>query len=125
VSKGTITVIEDDPDILEVIDYNLRREGYRVFGYRDGFHGLRRVREHIPDLVLVDLLLPGVDGMEICRRLKLDPQTSQIPVIIVTARGSETDMHSGMGAGATDYIVRPPDIARRSTATFGGIDHES
>src|SRR5688572_30732965 len=87
-----IVVIEDEADILEVLQYNLAREGYRVVPCRDGEQGLQQIRDGNPDLVLLDLMLPGLDGLEICRRLKADPLTARVPVVMVTAKGEESDV---------------------------------
>ena len=105
--RETVLVVEDEEDILEVIRYNLSREGYRVSGVRDGEEGLRRIRKDNPNLVLLDLMLPGLDGLEICRRLKEDPVTRAIPLVMVTAKGEESDVVLGLGLGADDYIVKP------------------
>ena len=102
-----IVVIEDEADILEVLQYNLTREGYRVATSRDGEEGLAAVRRENPDLVLLDLMLPGLDGVEICRRLKADPTTASIPVVMVTAKGEETDVVLGLELGADDYVAKP------------------
>lgn len=105
--KETILVVEDEPDIREVIQYNLNREGFGVLSSADGEDGLRLARERAPDLVLLDLMLPSVDGVDVCRRLKEDPITRGIPVIMVTAKGEETDVVLGLGLGADDYIKKP------------------
>ncbi len=105
--RQRIVVIEDEPDILEVIQYNLSREGFDVEGARDGESGLRQVRKGDPDLVLLDLMLPGVDGVELCRKLKEDELTRSIPIIMVTAKGEESDIVLGLGLGADDYITKP------------------
>jgi len=102
-----IVVIEDEPDILEVLQYNLSREGYRVVTSRDGEEGLESIRNEDPDLVLLDLMLPGLDGIEVCRRLKTDPVTASIPVIMVTAKGEESDVVIGLQLGADDYVAKP------------------
>jgi two-component system phosphate regulon response regulator PhoB len=107
VKREKILAIEDEEDILEVITYNLEREGYRVAGCTDGDAGLSRIRRESPDLILLDLMLPGTDGVEICRRLKSDPTTEGIPVIMVTAKGEESDVVLGLGVGADDYVVKP------------------
>ena len=106
-AREKIVVIEDEADILEVIQYNLRREGFQVLASRDGDAGLAQVREQAPDLVLLDLMLPGLDGIELCRRLKQDPVTRAIPIIMVTAKGEESDVVLGLGVGADDYIPKP------------------
>ncbi len=105
--KEKILVVEDEPDILEVVEYNLRREGYKVLGCRNGEEGLRLARKEDPDLVLLDLMLPGLDGVEICRRLKADPVTRGVRVVMVTAKDSESDIVLGLGVGADDYVAKP------------------
>jgi two-component system phosphate regulon response regulator PhoB len=103
----TIVVIEDDLDIREVLVYNLEREGFHVVTAADGEKGLAAVRQAAPDLVLLDLLLPGFDGIEVCRRLKMDPGTHDVPIIMVTAKGDEADVVVGLGVGADDYVTKP------------------
>jgi len=102
-----IVVVEDEPDILEVLCYNLKREGYKVAESLDGSQGLALIQQLLPDLVLLDLMLPGLDGLEICRSLKSDPRTQHIPIIMVTAKGEESDVVLGLGMGADDYIPKP------------------
>lgn len=102
-----IVVIEDEPDILEVVEYNLARERFKVKGVRDGEHGLAAVRAEQPDLVVLDIMLPGMDGLEVCRKLKSDPLTSGIPVVIITAKSEESDEVLGLGVGADDYVAKP------------------
>jgi DNA-binding response OmpR family regulator len=106
-SGEKILVIEDEADILEVITYNLRREGLNVLASRDGEEGLDIACKQSPDLIVLDLMLPGLDGIEICRRLKLDPLMSGIAIIMVTAKGEESDIVLGLGVGADDYLTRP------------------
>jgi two-component system alkaline phosphatase synthesis response regulator PhoP len=103
----TIVAIEDEPDLLEVVRYNLTREGYSVRGSENGEDGLELIRRSSPDLVLLDLMLPGIDGLEICRRVKFDPAMSGIPIIIVSAKGEESDVVSGLELGADDYVTKP------------------
>jgi len=107
VSKPKILVIEDESDILEVITYNLEREGHKVISCRNGEQGLSRIRTDNPDLVILDLMLPGMDGVEVCRQVKSDPVTRAIPVIMVTAKAEESDIVLGLGIGADDYITKP------------------
>jgi DNA-binding response OmpR family regulator len=107
VAKAKILVIEDEPDILEVIQYNLEREGHKVIACRDGELGLSRSRTDNPDLVILDLMLPGMDGFEVCRQVKSDPVTRTIPIIMVTAKDSVSDVVLGLGIGADDYITKP------------------
>ncbi len=107
IKKEFIVVVEDETDIREVLVYNLEREGYRVASARDGKQGLAMIQEKQPDLVLLDLMLPGLDGLEICKRLKGDDQTSSIPIVMVSARGEESDIVVGLELGAEDYISKP------------------
>jgi phosphate regulon transcriptional regulator PhoB len=107
VSKKKIVIIEDEPDILEVLSYNLKREGYEILTATDGNHGLALVRKEVPDMVLLDLMLPGMDGVEICSSIKKDPQTQNTLIIMVTAKGEESDIVLGLGVGADDYITKP------------------
>jgi len=105
--REKVVVIEDEADILEVVRYNLAREGFRVLTCRDGEEGLATVRREAPDLVLLDLMLPGLDGIELCRRLQSDPVTAAIPLIMVTAKGEESDVVLGLAVGADDYVAKP------------------
>jgi two-component system phosphate regulon response regulator PhoB len=107
VAKPKILVIEDEPDILEVMQYNLEREGYKVVSCRNGEQGLSRIRTDNPDLVILDLMLPGMDGVEVCRQVKSDPVTRAIPIVMVTAKAEESDIVLGLGIGADDYIAKP------------------
>ena len=102
-----VVVVEDDLDILELITYNLEREGYEVTGATTGEDGVEAARSTKPDLVLLDLMLPGIDGLEVCRRLKADPDTAHIPVVMVSAKGEETDIVTGLELGADDYVTKP------------------
>ncbi len=102
-----IVVIEDETDILEVIAYNLKREGYDVITSTSGEDGLEKIERTKPNLVVLDLMLPEVDGIELCKKLKADPITQSIPVIMVTAKGEESDVVLGLGVGADDYITKP------------------
>jgi two-component system phosphate regulon response regulator PhoB len=106
-ARPSILVIEDEPDILELVRYNLAKDGYAVVGADTGEAGLAEVRAQIPDLILLDLMLPGIDGFEVCRTLRTEPRTSAVPVVILTARGEESDIVAGLELGADDYIVKP------------------
>ena len=106
-SRERILVVEDEEDILELIRYNLAREGYRVSSATSGEDGLRAAMRDKPDLVVLDIMLPGIDGIEVCRRLKADPQTRYIPVVMVTAKGDEADVVTGLELGADDYLTKP------------------
>lgn len=103
----TVLVVEDEADILEVIRHNLKRAGYDVLTAMTGTDGLRRVRESAPDLVVLDLMLPGLDGLDVCRRIKADPLTRDTPILIVSARGEESDVVVGLELGADDYLAKP------------------
>ena len=105
--REKILVVEDEADLREVLSYNLTREGYRVVTAEGGSEGLRKARKEVPHLVLLDLMLPDVDGLEVCRRLKKDPVTSSLPIIMVTAKGEESDVVLGLGVGADDYVTKP------------------
>lgn len=105
--REKILVVEDEADLREVLAYNLSREGYRVLLAENGAEGLRKARKEAPDLLLLDLMLPDVDGLEVCRRLKRDPVTGSLPIIMVTAKGEEADVVLGLGVGADDYVSKP------------------
>lgn len=102
-----ILVVEDEADIQELLEYTLGKDGYRVDVTDRGEEALDLVHEHRPALVVLDLMLPGLDGLEVCRRLKRTAQTSEIPVIILTAKGEEEDIVAGFAAGADDYVTKP------------------
>ncbi len=106
-SQKHVIVVEDEPDILEVLRYNLKREGFEVTTCLDGAKGLDLIQRQKPDLVLLDLMLPGLDGLDICRHLKANSLTQHVPIIMVTAKGEESDVVLGLGMGADDYIAKP------------------
>ena len=105
--REKILVVEDEADLREVLAYNLTRDGYRVVTAENGAEGLRKARKEAPDLVLLDLMLPDLDGVEVCRRLKKDPLTATLPIIMVTAKSEEADVVLGLGVGADDYVPKP------------------
>ncbi len=105
----TILIIEDDPSLLMGLTMNLRREGYRVRTANDGHRGLAELERERPDLVVLDLNLPGVDGLEILRRIRVDD--ALLPVVVLTALGSEQDKIRGLDLGANDYVTKPFSIA--------------
>ncbi len=105
--KQSVLVVEDEEDIRELISYNLLKEGYQVAGVASGENALTAVASKPPDLVLLDLMLPGLDGITVCRKLKGDPQTESIPIIMLTAKGEEADIVVGLNMGADDYITKP------------------
>ena len=102
--RGTILVVDDEPNIADLVELYLRREGYRVVKAGTGEDGLRAVRDHRPRLIVLDVGLPDVDGLEVCRRLRT---TSAIPVIFLTARDTEVDRVLGLELGADDYVTKP------------------
>ena len=106
-SKHTILVIDDEKDILKLLQYNLEKEGYQFISAKTGEEGFEAAKSKRPDLVVLDLMLPGMDGLEVCRLLKSDPSTRQIPVLMLTAKSSETDQIVGLELGASDYIAKP------------------
>lgn len=105
--KQDITVIEDDRAILELIVYNLKKENYSVQGFPGGLEGLDYLLQHHSDLLILDLMLPDIDGLEICKDLRKNERTRNLPIIILTARGEEIDKVLGLELGADDYIVKP------------------
>ena len=102
-----ILIVEDEADIAELLEYNLERQDYDPQCVASGEEGLVQAREARPDLVVLDLMLPGLSGLEVCRRLKADPQTARIPIIMLTAKGEEEDIVAGFEAGADDYVTKP------------------
>lgn len=103
----SVLIVEDEPDIRELLSYNLLKEGFQVASVACGEAALSSVATKTPDLILLDLMLPGVDGLTVCQRLKAEPRTSTIPIVMLTARGEEADVVRGLNAGADDYIAKP------------------
>jgi len=106
-SQKTILVVEDEKDIVELIRYNLEREGFRVRAAYDGQAAVQSVQRELPDLILLDLMLPKLDGLDVCKSIKEDKRTSHIPVVMVTAKSEESDVVVGLSLGADDYITKP------------------
>jgi len=102
-----VALIEDDPDLFELVEHNLRQQGYEVVGQRTAEGALRFLKGARPDLIILDVLLPEGDGIEICRQVRADPQLERIPVVFLTALGSEMDRVIGLEIGGNDYIVKP------------------
>lgn len=126
-ARERILLIEDEPDIAEVLQYNLEKEGYHVDVARRGDTGLEVVRKDNPDLILLDLMLPGIDGLEITRLLKRDPATAHLPIVMLTARGEEMDRIVGLELGADDYISKPfspREVVLRVKAVLRRLQHE-
>lgn len=105
--KDTLLVVEDEEDIRQLLVFHLEREGYAVLEAGDGQSGLQLARAHAPALILLDVMLPVMDGFTVCKELERDPSTSTIPVIMLTARGEEVDRILGLELGADDYVVKP------------------
>ena len=108
--KKTVLVVEDEEDILALLHFNLIKAGYEVVCAARGEEALTAIAAGTPDLMLLDLMLPGIDGLEICRRLRDDPATGEIPIIMLTARGEEEDVVRGLDLGADDYVTKPFSI---------------
>src|SRR5690349_8893586 len=106
-SRSTVLVIDDEKDLLELVRYNLEKEHLDVITATDGASGLEIGLRHKPDLVLLDLMMPGMNGMEVCKQLRSDARTSRVPIIMLTAKASETDKIVGLEMGADDYITKP------------------
>jgi two-component system phosphate regulon response regulator PhoB len=106
-AREKILVVDDDEDVLELVRYNLDKDGYKVDTATTGQNTLKKVRSTIPGLVVLDLMLPDIDGLEVCKRLKDDPKTGHIPIIMLTAKGEEADIVTGLELGADDYVTKP------------------
>jgi two-component system alkaline phosphatase synthesis response regulator PhoP len=106
-AKEVILIVDDEEDIRELVELNLDREGYQILACDTGERALELVRSRKPDLIVLDLMLPGVDGLEVCKRLKADPNTGHIPVVMLTAKGEEADIVAGLELGADDYVTKP------------------
>ncbi len=106
-AKEKILIVEDEEDIRELVNYNLTKEGYRVEVVTSGEDAIKKVKEGIYDLIVLDLMLPGVDGLEVCKILKNDSKTAHIPIVVLTAKGEEPDIVLGLELGADDYITKP------------------
>jgi two-component system, OmpR family, alkaline phosphatase synthesis response regulator PhoP len=106
-ARETVLVVDDEEDILELVKYNLAKEGYAVVAVASGEDALAAARTKQPDAVVLDLMLPGLDGLEVCRRMKGDPTLHHIPIVMLTAKGTEADIVTGLELGASDYVTKP------------------
>ncbi|MEW1914408.1 response regulator [Kitasatospora sp. NPDC085895] len=104
---ASILVADDDSDIRDLVAYKLTQSGHQVTVVDDGLSALKAVREHTVDLALLDIRMPGMSGLDVCRELRATPETESLPVILLTARSQELDIETGFAAGADDYIVKP------------------
>jgi len=108
--KENIFIVEDEKDIVKMLEYNLEKEGFKTFSSNNGKDALEAIKRKLPDLILLDLMLPAMDGIEVCKNLKNNPQTANIPIIMLTAKTQETDKVLGLELGADDYITKPFSI---------------
>jgi two-component system, OmpR family, alkaline phosphatase synthesis response regulator PhoP len=106
-AKETILIVDDEEDILELVRYNLSKEGYHVLCAATGEIGLSLAKTKLPDLIVLDLMLPGIDGLEVCKTLKANSKTSHIPILMLTAKGEDSDIVTGLEVGADDYVAKP------------------
>ena len=106
-SRKKILIVDDEKDIVDLVAYNLGRNGYETLTAHDGNDALASAAKNSPDLIILDLMLPGIDGTEVARRLKADSQTANIPIVMLTAKGEETDVVVGLTLGADDYVTKP------------------
>ena len=105
-----VLIIDDEEHIVELIKYNLESSGYKTYEAYNGIDGLKIARKELPDLILLDLMLPGIDGLEVCKRLRADDKLKQVPIIMLTAKSEEIDKILGLELGADDYITKPFSI---------------
>jgi len=106
-----ILIIEDDPSFSRALNHIVEKEGYDVIAASNGMTGLRMAKEDKPDLLILDVMLPGLDGFEICNRLRHDPPTANLPIIMLSAKGQEADKTTGLKVGANEYLTKPVDRA--------------
>jgi len=106
-ANENILVVDDEEDVLELVRYNLDKSGYQVETATSGEEALAKARRKLPNLLILDLMLPGMDGLEVCKKLKNDTKTEGLPIIVLTAKGEETDIVTGLELGADDYVTKP------------------
>jgi two-component system phosphate regulon response regulator PhoB len=122
---ATILIVEDEADLAEMMRYNLEAEGYRVATAASGDEAADYMRTTVPDLILLDWMLPGLSGIELCRRWRAKPETARVPIIMLTARGEEEERVRGLATGADDYVVKPfslPELQARINALLRRTD---
>ncbi len=105
--KETVLIVEDEKDIVKMLEYNLKKEGFKTLSARDGETAIESARKNCPDIILLDLMLPKMDGLEVCRALKEEKKTAGIPIIMLTAKAQGTDKIVGLELGADDYVTKP------------------
>jgi two-component system alkaline phosphatase synthesis response regulator PhoP len=126
--KGTILVIDDEKDLIELVSYNLERDGFLVKGAPDGESGVAAAVKDLPDVIVVDVMLPGIDGFEVCKRLRSESRTTRIPIIMLTAKSAESDRIVGLELGADDYVAKPfspRELAARIKAVMRRVSTQS
>ena len=123
---STILLVEDDPDIRHLVSYKLTKGGFDVIETADGFTALGHARKSPPDLVILDVRMPRMSGLELCRELRAAPRTADVPIIMLTARARPQDLEQAYAAGATDYVVKPfspRDLQHRVEAALTRVHH--
>ena len=116
---ATILIVEDEEDVALLLRYNLEAEGFRVLGASSGDEAIEQIQQTVPDLILLDWMLPGLSGIELCRRWRSREETARVPIIMITARGEEAERVRGLATGADDYVVKPfsvPELVARVNA---------
>ena len=106
-----ILIIEDDPATSRLVEYSLKHEGYQVLTAANGLDGIRKALNESPDLIILDVMLPGLDGFEICHRLRSEPDTAKLPILMFSAKAQEMDKNTGLLVGADDYLTKPASPA--------------
>lgn len=112
--RERVLVVDDEQELLELVSYNLNKEGFRVSCVATGEEAISFAKKELPDLIVLDLLLPAVDGLEVCRLLKSDSRTQHIPILMLTAKSEEADVVTGLEMGADDYVTKPFSPDRKS-----------
>jgi len=102
-----ILIVEDDPSLLRAVSYILEKEGYEVLTAMNGLEGLTKAKGENPDLLILDVMLPGIDGFEVCHRLRAESQTAQLPILMLSAKGQAADRSTGLQVGANEYLTKP------------------
>ena len=122
---STVLIADDDPDILALVTFKVKQAGYTLITATDGAAALAAARETTPDLVILDVSMPRMSGLDVCRELRADPATKKVPVLLLTARAQEADIEAGFDVGADDYVVKPfspRELVARITAILGPAD---
>jgi two-component system, OmpR family, alkaline phosphatase synthesis response regulator PhoP len=127
-AKSTVLIIDDEKDLVELVSYNLKKDGFLVDSALDGESGLAAAIKNLPEIIIVDLMLPGIDGLEVCRRLRSESRTAHIPIIMLTAKSAESDRIVGLELGADDYVTKPfspRELAARIKAVLRRTGHQA